>query len=648
MASLTLGDLFSEAPTDIASRPVAGLADDSRHVAPGYAFLAVPGSQADGAGYVRDAVRRGASAVIGAFARPADLPDAVAFLPVPDARAALAGAAARLHPGQPDTVVAVTGTSGKSSVADFTRQLLAGLGHPSASLGTIGLVTSAGAEYGSLTTPGPISLHLTLDRLAQEGVTYLALEASSHGIDQRRLDGVRLSAAAFTNLGRDHLDYHETPDAYLAAKIGLFDRLLPAGSAAVINADGAEAERVIAAARARGHRVTTTGRAGDTVRLVEARPDGFGQHLSLRMAGGRRYDILLPLVGGFQVENALVAAGLALAVAPGRGARDRRRPRAPRRRARAPRAHRRGERRARAWWITRTSRRPWSRCSTRLRPFATGRLRLHPGLRWRPGSGQAAADGGHRGRQGRHRDRHGRQPPLGRIRPRSGPPSSPPHPEALRDRRSRAEAIAHRRAGRCGPGDVLVVAGKGHETGQIVGERTLPFSDGDAVRTGDERTFEHGRTACSGRPTRARGAPWRAPASWARLGPASAACRSTPGRSGSGRPVLRDRRRASRPTVTPSRARLLARGAAAALVRRATGARGSSPRRARWSPCLTCWPRFGGARPGGARPERRPDRRRHGLGRQDRHQGGAPPRARRASAPPMPPSPPTTTIGACR
>jgi UDP-N-acetylmuramoyl-L-alanyl-D-glutamate--2,6-diaminopimelate ligase len=165
-------------------------------------------------------------------------------------------------PRQPETVVAVTGTSGKSSVADFARQLFATLGHRSASVGTLGVVTSDGAAYGSLTTPDPVALHETLDRLAGEGVTHLAMEASSHGLDQRRLDGVRLKAGGFTNLGHDHLDYHATTGAYREAKLRLVETLLPDDSTAVINADGAMAEPFVEAAAMRGLRLMTTGHAG--------------------------------------------------------------------------------------------------------------------------------------------------------------------------------------------------------------------------------------------------------------------------------------------------------------------------------------------------------------------------------------------------
>ena len=226
-------------------------------------------------------------------------------------RRALALAAAAFHPGQPGTIVAVTGTSGKTSVAAFCRQIWATLGRPAASLGTLGIVSPSGEDYGSLTTPDPVALHASLDRLAGAGVSHLALEASSHGIEQRRLDGVRLDAAGFTNLSRDHLDYHGTLDDYLAAKLGLFD-LLPSGRPVVVNADSNVADTVVAAAKARGHAIVTVGRAGADLRLDDVRADGLAALLTVSDAGRTR-TARLPLAGEFQVSNALVAAALCIA-----------------------------------------------------------------------------------------------------------------------------------------------------------------------------------------------------------------------------------------------------------------------------------------------------------------------------------------------
>src|SRR5690606_23808200 len=243
----------------------------------------------------------------------ADVPDVtVPIIRAPDARRALALVAAKLFPAQPETAVAVTGTSGKTSVVEFTRQLYAALGRRAASLGTIGVVKPDGSRYGSLTTPDPISLHQMLADLAADGVTHLAFEASSHGLDQRRLDGVCLTAAAFTNLGRDHLDYHASAEDYFAAKMRLFDSLREPGRPAVVNADVPRSAEVVAIARQRGHRIITTGRMGETVRLEALQPHGFGQKLHIRH-DGTAYEVVLPLIGAYQASNVRVAAGLAIA-----------------------------------------------------------------------------------------------------------------------------------------------------------------------------------------------------------------------------------------------------------------------------------------------------------------------------------------------
>ncbi|RVU19841.1 UDP-N-acetylmuramoyl-L-alanyl-D-glutamate--2,6-diaminopimelate ligase [Methylobacterium oryzihabitans] len=477
----TLGRLFPDEAGAAAGLPVAGLTADSRRVAPGFVFVAVPGTVADGRRFTASAAAAGAVAVAGEGERPADLDPGTPWLAVADARRALALAASRLSGRQPETVVAVTGTSGKSSVADFVRQILTALGREAASLGTVGVVTRRGAAYGSLTTPDPVTLHATLARLAADGITDLAMEASSHGIEQRRLDGVALAAVGFSNLGRDHLDYHATVEEYLAAKLRLFTTLARPGIPAVVNADGAEADRVIAAARARGLSVRTTGRAGEAVRLLDARPEGFSQRLSLYLPERGEVAVSLPLVGAFQVENALLAAGLALATPAG---------------ARDPdgviaalagltgvpgRMERVAEING-ALCLVDYAHKPdaLDHVLAALRPFATGRLVCVVGC-------------------GGDRDR-GKRPIMGRIavaradrvivtddNPRSEDPAAiraeilaaAPGAEEIGDR---AEAIRRAVAG-LRPGDVLVVAGKGHETGQIVGDRTLPFSDHDAVRS---------------------------------------------------------------------------------------------------------------------------------------------------------------------
>ncbi len=219
---MLLADIFPDAPAALGDAEVTGLTADSRAVKPGFIFFAVAGAKTDGLAFAEKALAAGALFVIGDRRAPPAI--ASHYLRVPDARAALSLAAALLYPRQPENIVAVTGTSGKTSVADFTRQIFASAASRAASLGTIGVIKPSGAAYGSLTTPDPLTLHQTLDALAGEGVTHLAMEASSHGLDQRRLDGVKIRAAGFTNLSRDHLDYHSGLDDYFARKAAAVHR----------------------------------------------------------------------------------------------------------------------------------------------------------------------------------------------------------------------------------------------------------------------------------------------------------------------------------------------------------------------------------------------------------------------------------------
>src|SRR4029077_13406071 len=240
------------------------------------------------------------------------LPPGAVFIKVDNARRALALIAARVCPRQPKVIAAVTGTSGKTSVAAFTRQIWAALGFEAASVGTVGVVTGKREVYGALTTPDPVDLHRTLSELAAEGVTHLALEASSHGLDQHRLDGVRVAAGAFTNLTRDHLDYPPTIEASLAAKLRLFDDMIAPGGTAVIGIDDCYAGQVVEAARKRDLKIISVGARGEDIRFVDGSIDGFAQIIAIAHAG-RTYSVRLPLVGAFQVQNAGLAAGLAIA-----------------------------------------------------------------------------------------------------------------------------------------------------------------------------------------------------------------------------------------------------------------------------------------------------------------------------------------------
>ena len=462
-----------------AALEIGGLASDSRKAQAGSLFFAVPGTHADGLDFAPDAVARGAVAVVAA--RASEKSVGAPVIVVSDVREAVAQAAARFFGVQPATIAAVTGTSGKTSVAAFLRQIWLSCGRQAASLGTIGLVAPSGDVYGSLTTPDSITLHETLARIAGEGVTHLAMEASSHGLDQRRLDGVRLAAGAFTNLSRDHLDYHATLDDYLAAKLRLFDTLLQPGQPAVVDADSDVAGRVLAACRARGLRLLSVGRAGEAIRLLDRTPDGFATRLSLACEG-RVHRVLLPLAGEFQTSNALVAAGLAMATGESADAVFE----ALEHLTGAPgRIELIGRRNGGAAFVD-YAHKPGAleTAIAALRPFARGKLIVVFGC-------------------GGDRDR-GKRPIMGEIaarladvaivtddNPRSEDPSAiraailhgaHTHVSAdVREIGDRAAAIAAGVA-LLGEGDVLLVAGKGHETGQIIGSKTIPFSDHDAVR----------------------------------------------------------------------------------------------------------------------------------------------------------------------
>ena len=475
---MKLRDLFSD---DAAIAPqadavdVKGLSVDSRAVKPGDLFFAIAGSKTDGSRFVDSAIQAGAVAVAGDHAPPGGL--SVPFVVTANPRRALAQAAARFYPRQPATIAAVTGTSGKTSVAAFTRQIWERLGHASASIGTIGLVSPKRTVYGSLTTPDPIALHSQLDEITGDGVTHLAFEASSHGLDQFRLDGVRIAAGGFTNLTRDHMDYHPDEAHYLAAKLRLFRDLVAPGGAAVISADHECSPQVIEAARVRGLRIIAVGRdgAGEGIRLVEAAVEGFAQRLTLEHRG-RKHAIKLPLVGEFQIENALVAAGLAIgtgseadavfaALEHLEGAKGR--------------LERVGEHNGAPIFVD-YAHKPdaLAKALQALRPYAKRKLVVIFGA-------GGDRDAGKRPIMGAIAAENADQIIVTDDNPRSENPATIraailAAAKGATDIRDRAEAI---RAGISAlqAGDALLIAGKGHETGQIVGDKVLPFSDHEAV-----------------------------------------------------------------------------------------------------------------------------------------------------------------------
>lgn len=288
---------------------IAGLTCDSRAVRPGYLFAALPGVKADGRDYIDQAVAGGAVCVLG----PVDTQAPVPVISAGNPRQVFALMAANFYPRQPETIAAITGTNGKTSTAAFLRQIWEHLGHKAASVGTIGVHGAGFDEPGGLTTPDPVKLHETLQRLADGGVDHLAMEASSHGLEQFRLDGVRVRAAAFTNISRDHLDYHGTMEDYLAAKMRLFSDVLAEDGVAVVNADAPEAQEIEAVARKRGVRTITYGRAGGCIRVLEREARPGAQQITM-MVGDQNFTFVLPLAGRFQAENALCALGLAIAL----------------------------------------------------------------------------------------------------------------------------------------------------------------------------------------------------------------------------------------------------------------------------------------------------------------------------------------------
>jgi UDP-N-acetylmuramoyl-L-alanyl-D-glutamate--2,6-diaminopimelate ligase len=461
---------------------VTGLTADSRAVRPGTLFAALPGSQADGRAFIPQAVAAGAAAVLA----PAGTawPDSAAPVPLiqaADPRRALAKLAAAFHGAQPALLVAVTGTNGKTSTVDFLRQLWTLAGHGAASLGTLGLVAPGFPPGPSLTTPDPVALHATLSALAAAGIGRAAMEASSHGIEQRRLDGARLAAAGFSNLTRDHLDYHGTMAAYRAAKLRLFDTLLSAGAPAVVNAD-MEAETLAALraiAAARGLRLLTVGEAGEAVRLIAQRPRPDGQELEVEFLGTRA-TLAVALPGRFQADNLLMAAALAAATGtePARvlallprlaGVRGR-----MELAARLPNG-------AAVYVDYAHTPDALERLLAALRPHVAPGAKLHVLF----GAG-GDRDPGKRPLMGAACAAHADVCWVTDDNPRSEDPAAIRRavlaacPGGI-DAGERAGAIA-RALSALRPGDVLAVAGKGHESGQTIGGVTHPFDDVAVVR----------------------------------------------------------------------------------------------------------------------------------------------------------------------
>ena len=451
----------------------SGLAADSREVKPGFLFAALKGTKTDGGRFIEDAVKRGAVVVLGS----PELADEVrkldvAFIADKNPRKRLAHLAAEFYGAQPRVVAAVTGTNGKTSVAHFLRQIWTSEGRSAASLGTIGVYSPSGHAQLSHTTPDPVGLHAQLARLKGEGVDHLALEASSHGLDQFRLDGIDVTAAAFTNITRDHMDYHASFDDYLKAKLGLFERLVRAGGLAVVNRDADHADQFIAVATQRGLKLLTVGLQGETLKLTDQVPHARGQDLKVLYQGKPR-TIALPLAGLFQASNALVAAGLALglgdpveavfaALATLKGA--------------PGRLELVAHTRAGASIYVEYAHTPDAIATvlTALRPHVKGHLHIIFGC-------GGDRDRGKRPLMAAAAARHADSVIVSDDNPRSEDPAAirrevlqgAPNAREVGDR---AEAIRLGIAA-LGSDDALVIAGKGHEESQLIGKMSLPFSD---------------------------------------------------------------------------------------------------------------------------------------------------------------------------
>ncbi len=460
------------------SKEISGLTCDSRRVEPGFLFAALPGTRVDGRDYIDQALRRGAAALLvppGTGIEPGAPPVALVTDDNPRRRFALM--AARFYETQPPTVAAVTGTNGKTSVVSFLHRIWLRSGRRAASMGTLGLHAPGRETAGGLTTPDPADLHRDLRRLAEDGVECLAMEASSHGLAQYRLDGVRVCAAAFTNLSRDHLDYHGSMEAYLGAKIRLFAEVMAAGGTAVLNAADPHCDTLRRICGEKGHRIVNYGPGGDEVRLDALEALADGQALTLTV-DGRSDRVKLPLIGAFQAENALCALALAMASGVGRddavGALEDLEP-VPGRLQLAAR-HPNG---AAVYVDYAHTPDALAGVLAALAPHARGRLVAVFGC-------GGERDPGKRGRMGRIA--------AGKAHAVIVTDDNPRGEEAAEIRRQvlaacpgareigdRALAIATAVA-ELEPEDILVIAGKGHEKVQIVGSETRPFDDVEVAR----------------------------------------------------------------------------------------------------------------------------------------------------------------------
>lgn len=479
---LSLSELIAAAPDIIppanaAAITIHDITADSRQVKPGTLFVALKGQKVDGAAYAAQAQAAGAAAVLceaGVNPQALDIP----VLRTANVTLALSKLAATFYAPQPRHMVAVTGTDGKTSTADFCRQFWHGMGLKSASVGTLGILAGTGEVLmpGTHTTPQPVELHQQLQKLSRQGIEHVCMEASSHGLHQHRLDGVQLEAGAFTNFGRDHLDYHETVEEYFAAKMRLFTALLPKGARAVLNQDDARFAAMKEACEAKGLEVLGFGKKGGQLRLTSLTPLPHGQRAEVNLLG-REHLLEIPVVGGFQAMNILTALGLvsasgnleeALAVVPNlRGV--------PGRLEQTVLLQN-----GAAVFID-YAHTPLALANilNTLRPHTKGTLHVVFGC-------GGDRDAGKRPEMGRIADELADRIIVTDDNPRSEAPASiraailnaSPRAKEVADRR---EAIYVALKALC-PGDILVIAGKGHEKTQIVAGKTFPFDDAEVSR----------------------------------------------------------------------------------------------------------------------------------------------------------------------
>jgi UDP-N-acetylmuramoyl-L-alanyl-D-glutamate--2,6-diaminopimelate ligase len=453
---------------------VFGIQSDSRFIEPGDVFFALPGLLTHGIDHIDEAIQRGALAVVSDRDPPGD--PGIPVIKVGDVRAAYARAASRIFDPQPEIIVAVTGTNGKSSVASFTRQIWEHAGILAGSIGTLGVETHKGLRPGNLTTPDSRALHQNLRALRAQGINHVALEASSHGLDQRRLDGIYFEAVAFTNLSRDHLDYHPDMDAYRDAKLRLFNDLLVDGGPAIVNVDDPEHEAFMFSALSRGSTLLTVGRDGAYIEILSITREGYGQRVEVRHVG-EKLSFHLPLTGEFQVSNALVAAALAMSTGVEKAQAF---PALEQLVGAKGRLELVGERDGSAVFVDYAHKpQALEHALGALRPYASGKLRVVFGA-------------------GGDRDK-GKRPMMGEIAARLADDvivtddnprtedaatiraailAAAPGAREIGDRRAAIETAIRE----CGAGDVVLVAGKGHEDYQIIGTTKHHFSDHEVIR----------------------------------------------------------------------------------------------------------------------------------------------------------------------